>query len=35
MKLVEYNYSISHIKGENNVFAYILSRKWNDAERKY
>jgi len=25
MKLAEYNYSISHIKGEKNMLAYIYS----------
>ena len=34
MKLAEYNYSISHIKGEKNVLADILSREWNKAQQK-
>jgi hypothetical protein len=35
MKLAEYNYSISHIKGEKNILADILSREWNEAHKNY
>lgn len=34
IKLAEHYYSISYIKGENNVLAYILSREWNEAHQK-
>lgn len=35
MKLAEYNYWITHIKEEKNVLVDILSREWNESQKKY
>jgi hypothetical protein len=35
MKLAEYNYPISHIKGEKNVLADIFFRERNEAHKSF